>query len=103
LGALRTKIDATVFAELNEIAMRHCDPIVFVEKAVDVSLAVDLVTMAVRDDYDCAYVLSADGDFTPAVNFGSEPRQEGIRGIAVARGANSEGGKLVHPVGQGVV
>jgi uncharacterized LabA/DUF88 family protein len=42
---------------------------VFVEKAVDVFLAVDLVTMAVRDIYDAAYLLSADGDYTPAVEF----------------------------------
>lgn len=67
LGTLTTKIDPNVFAELNEIAKRHCDAIVYVEKAVDVFLAVDLVTMAVRDEYDSAYVLSADGDYTPAV------------------------------------
>ena len=69
LGALTTKIDPTVFAELNEIAKRHHDAKVFVEKAVDVFLAVDLVTMAARNDYDCAYILSADGDFTPAIEF----------------------------------
>ncbi len=40
----------------------------FVEKAVDVFLAVDMVVMAERDEYDTAYLLSADGDFTPAVN-----------------------------------
>ena len=40
-----------------------------VEKAVDVMLAVDLVVMAERNDYDTAYVLSADGDYTPAVEF----------------------------------
>ena len=30
-------------------------------------LAVDLVVMAERDEFDVAYLLSADGDFTPAV------------------------------------
>ncbi len=94
LGALTTKIDAVVFAELNEIAKRHCDAVVFVEKAVDVSLAVDLVTMAVRDEYDCAYVLSADGDFTPAINFvrslgkrvfAASP----LRGAQIAKAVNS--------------
>jgi uncharacterized LabA/DUF88 family protein len=29
--------------------------------------AVDMVAMAERDEYDAAYLLSADGDFTPAV------------------------------------
>jgi uncharacterized LabA/DUF88 family protein len=30
-------------------------------------LAVDMVVMAERDEYEAAYLLSADGDFTPAV------------------------------------
>ena len=38
-----------------------------VEKAVDVMLSVDMVIQAERDQYDAAYLLSADGDFTPAV------------------------------------
>jgi uncharacterized LabA/DUF88 family protein len=37
------------------------------EKAVDVSLAVDLIRLAAEGCYDAAYVLSADGDYTPAV------------------------------------
>ena len=69
LGALTTKIDQRVFADLSDIARRHCDASVFVEKAVDVFLAVDLVTMAAKDEYDAAYLLSADGDYTPAVEF----------------------------------
>jgi len=67
LSTLAVKIDATVFAELSAIAARHSSSTVFVEKAVDVFLAVDLVTMAINDAYDAAYVLSADGDYTPAV------------------------------------
>jgi uncharacterized LabA/DUF88 family protein len=67
LGKLTTKIDAEVFAELSEIARRHTDATVFVEKAVDVFLAVDFVTMAIGDAYDAAYLLTADGDYTPAV------------------------------------
>jgi len=39
-----------------------------VEKSVDVMLAVDMVVMAERDEYDAAYLVSADGDFTPAVS-----------------------------------
>jgi uncharacterized LabA/DUF88 family protein len=38
------------------------------EKAVDIMLAVDLIRLAAEDRYDAAYVLSADGDFTPAVD-----------------------------------
>ncbi len=67
LGKLSTKIDPGVFADLSEIARRHADATVFVEKAVDVFLAVDLVTMANGNAYDAAYLLAADGDYTPAV------------------------------------
>ncbi len=38
-----------------------------VEKQVDVAIAVDLVTMAFRDQYDVAYLLSVDADFVSAV------------------------------------
>ena len=37
------------------------------EKAADVMLAVEMYKLAVEDAYDAAYLLSADGDFTPAV------------------------------------
>jgi uncharacterized LabA/DUF88 family protein len=70
LSKLTTRIDSAVFADLNEIARRHVDTTVFVEKAVDVFLAVDFVTMAINDAYDAAYLLTADGDFTPAVAAG---------------------------------
>ena len=56
-----------MFAGLTDIAKRHYDAIVFVEKAVDVMVAIDLVTMAIANAYDAAYLLSADGDYTPAV------------------------------------
>ena len=39
----------------------------YTEKRVDVSIAVDMVTMAYGGQYDVAYLLSADGDFVPAV------------------------------------
>ena len=38
-----------------------------VEKAVDVMIATDMVSMAYEDKYDVAYLLSADSDFTPAI------------------------------------
>jgi uncharacterized LabA/DUF88 family protein len=68
LGKLTTKIDPVVFADLNDIAKRHDQSTVFVEKAVDVFLAVDVVSMAISNAYDAAYLLTADGDYTPAVN-----------------------------------
>ena len=37
------------------------------EKAVDVQLAIDIYRLAIQIEYDAAYLLSADGDFTPPV------------------------------------
>jgi uncharacterized LabA/DUF88 family protein len=68
LATLTTRIDGHVFHDLMAIAAKHADETVLVEKAVDVMLAVDMVTMAVSDSYDAAYLLSADGDLTPAVS-----------------------------------
>jgi uncharacterized LabA/DUF88 family protein len=67
LGKLTTKIDPAVYADLSAIAKRHAESTVFVEKAVDVFLAVDFVSLAISDAYDAAYLLTADGDYTPAV------------------------------------
>ncbi|HEU4888210.1 MAG TPA: NYN domain-containing protein [Thermoanaerobaculia bacterium] len=68
LGGLTARLDPTVFAELSAIAKRHEQATVFVEKAVDVFLAVDVVSLAISDTYDAAYLLTADGDYTPAVD-----------------------------------
>lgn len=94
LGGLTTKIDPVVFGDLSEIASRHSNATVFVEKAVDVFLAVDLVTMAINNAYESAYLLSADGDYTPAV---AEVRKLGkkvyaasaFRGSQLAKAVNS--------------
>jgi uncharacterized LabA/DUF88 family protein len=67
LGNAKEKIDPIVFSDLSDIAKRHINATVYVEKAVDVFLAVDLVTLAINNTYDAAYVLTADGDYTPAV------------------------------------
>jgi uncharacterized LabA/DUF88 family protein len=45
----------------------HARTTVMVEKAVDVQIAVDMVVMAERGEFETAYLLSADGDLTPAV------------------------------------
>ena len=37
------------------------------EKGVDTRISVEVVDLAHRDEYDAAYLLSADADFVPAV------------------------------------
>lgn len=68
LADLTADIDGKVLSDLKAIADRHAESVVFVEKAVDVFLAVDFVSLAIADQYDAAYLLTADGDYTPAVN-----------------------------------
>ena len=63
----RGVIPTETFRDLVALASRHRETRTYVEKAVDVMLAVDLVALAIHDEYDCAYLLSADGDYTPAV------------------------------------
>jgi uncharacterized LabA/DUF88 family protein len=67
LGNLAVRIDPTVYKHLVSAATKHEKATTIVEKAVDVMLAVDMVRMADRGDYDVAYLLAADGDYTPAV------------------------------------
>ena len=67
LGSLTVRIDPAVFKHLIARAAHHEHTSVMVEKAVDVMLAVDLVRMADRNEYDVAYLLASDGDYTPAV------------------------------------
>jgi uncharacterized LabA/DUF88 family protein len=69
MSALKTKIDPQIFRDLVDLGKRHEKPLVWVEKAVDVHLAVDLVVMAIGNEYDAAYILSADGDYTNAVDY----------------------------------
>jgi uncharacterized LabA/DUF88 family protein len=68
LHNLPARIDPHVYNDLYRIAEQNLCTMTYVEKAVDVNLAVDLVVMAERDEYDSAFILSADGDFTPAVH-----------------------------------
>lgn len=60
-------MDRVVFHRLEALARTHRVTEVMTEKAVDVHLATDLIMDAHAGVYDDAYVLSADGDFTPAV------------------------------------
>jgi uncharacterized LabA/DUF88 family protein len=68
LHGLAVQIDRQVFHTLLELAKRHRRVLAHKEKAVDVMIAVDMVAMAQRDEYDAAYLLSADGDFTPVAD-----------------------------------
>lgn len=54
-------------ATLSTLAYKHQKVTTLKEKAVDVALAVDIYRLAMEDRYDAAYLLSADGDFTPPV------------------------------------
>ena len=88
LSELKTPIDRSVYRDLHDIATEHNEAIVWVEKAVDVNLAMDLVVMAAGGELDTAYILSADGDYTPAVRM---VRSVGKQVIAASctRGHNS--------------
>jgi uncharacterized LabA/DUF88 family protein len=94
LNALPTRIDVRVYKNLLALAHRHHRVSVKVEKAVDVMMAVDMVSLALKDEFDAAYLLSADGDLTPAV---AEVRGVGkkvfvaapIRGAQLASVANA--------------
>ena len=92
LSNLGTRIDFRVFQDLMKLAQRRQSTTVFVEKAVDVMIAVDLVVMAERNGFDDAYLLSADGDFTPAVE---HVRSHGKRVYAVSA---SSGARLAAAV-----
>jgi uncharacterized LabA/DUF88 family protein len=81
LHAMTVRIDSGVFRDLVAIASKYKN-IAWVEKAVDVQIAIDMVVMAARDEYDAAYLLSADGDFTGAVEF-VRGWEEGLRCVLV--------------------
>ncbi len=93
LGALKTKIDPAVYQDLVSIGNRHKAAHTQVEKAVDVMLAVDLVVMAQRNEFDTAYILSADGDFTHAAQF---VRTSGKKVFAAAATSGAQLAKVVN-------
>ena len=59
------RLPAPFYSELRNIHQRRRDNMGWQEKAVDVKLAVDMLSMAHRREYDVAYLLSFDGDYTP--------------------------------------
>ncbi len=56
----------SIVDDLTRIA-QSADAPIWIEKAVDVMIATDMISLAHEDRYDVAYLVSADGDFTPAV------------------------------------
>jgi uncharacterized LabA/DUF88 family protein len=93
LAGMTVKIDSSVYRGLSEIAKRHESSSIIVEKAVDVMLAVDMVVMAMKGDYDVAYILAADGDYTHAAE---TVKSTGKRVIAAAPQAGAQLAKVVH-------
>ncbi len=65
LAAHKADLRGSILAELDALCTMSVPQ--YTEKRVDVSIAVDMVTMAHSGQYDVAYLLSADGDFVPAV------------------------------------
>ena len=66
LAASANDMDSRVLAEMRALCQTRFPQ--YTEKRVDVSIAVDMVVKAHMDEYDVAYLLSADGDFVPAVS-----------------------------------
>jgi len=64
----RHQADLPIPLRLDLLALCSEDVPYYVEKQVDVQIAVDVVSGAYHDEYDVAYLLSADGDFVPAVD-----------------------------------
>lgn len=62
------RIPEDVKRALEDRVAKHHSVSNFREKATDVMIAIDICRLAWEDQYDTAYLLSADGDFTPAVS-----------------------------------
>jgi uncharacterized LabA/DUF88 family protein len=62
-------LSVTERSELERLLKRPLPERTYVEKGVDVQLAVDMVKLAVANTYDVAVIISGDGDFAAAVEF----------------------------------
>lgn len=56
-----------VVADLRALINAYAQLETLKEKAVDIMIARDILEGAIDDEYDAAYLLSADGDFTPVI------------------------------------
>ncbi len=86
------RMDRPLYNILRQRVADLVDSYVWVEKAVDVHIAVDMVGMARRDEYDVGYLLSADGDYTPVA---AEVRRLGKKVFAVSPSHGNELSKAV--------
>lgn len=102
LASPAAPIDSRVHSDLLAIATRHDPATVYVEKAVDVFLAVDVVRMALRHEY--RGVSPQRGRRLHARRAGCERvRQEGLCGFVSERSATRQIGEFVHPPAKRVV
>ena len=69
----------------------------YVEKKVDVAIAVDLVRMAYKDEYDVAYLLSADADYVTAVQE-TQRLGKAVFGVKAAGERSDELGRVVRMI-----
>lgn len=67
LNTAAQKLPPEAVEHLRVLAEKHRLVSLLKEKAADIMLAVELYESAVQNRFDAAYLLSADGDFTPAV------------------------------------
>jgi len=97
LADLDVRINTDVYKYLIAFANKYKKVTVTVEKAVDVKIAVDMVKMAIENEYDTAYLLSADGDFTPAVEIAASQGKK-IFAVSMEHGAKLAGSvyKFIH-------
>lgn len=64
----RSSLSVTERTQLEHLLGRPLPERTYVEKGVDVQLAVDMVKLAVANTYDVAVLVSGDGDFAAAVD-----------------------------------
>ena len=87
-----SRIPADIRGQLDELGNMPVPE--YVEKKVDVAIAVDLVRMAYEDQYDVAYLLSADADYVTAVK---EAQRLGktVFGVKAAGEGSDELGRVI--------
>jgi uncharacterized LabA/DUF88 family protein len=67
LAERHSELPREVCSDLEDLAKQHRCVSTLKEKAVDIMLTVDMYRTALEDEYDAAYLLSADGDYTPLI------------------------------------
>ena len=83
----RKDLPKAAFDDLVAMVNAHSQVKTLKEKAVDIMLAKDMLEGAWQNNYDVAYLLSADGDFTPVVD---AARSLGKKVFVAAPGYSSE-------------